>query len=148
MKLTKMIFDYWKIWMRVPEETNVWGSYKSTLPKMSIQEFVEHLPNKPSSQGIQDALKNPKFSKHGLSVEQALDVWFIHDALHYITEIGFSHRGEEYIRYLEEKLNIGWYAISPELNTMPPRSFTFAPIDKERIMKVAKEIRTCLIDQS
>ena len=27
MKLTKMIFDYWKIWMSVPEETNVFGSY-------------------------------------------------------------------------------------------------------------------------
>ena len=27
MKLTKMIFDYWKIWMRVPEETNIFGSY-------------------------------------------------------------------------------------------------------------------------
>lgn len=24
MKLTKLIFDYWKIWMTVPEETNVW----------------------------------------------------------------------------------------------------------------------------
>ena len=31
MKLTKMIFDYWKIWMRVPEETNVWGSYNEGL---------------------------------------------------------------------------------------------------------------------
>lgn len=26
MKLTKMIFDYWKIWMTVPEDTNVWAS--------------------------------------------------------------------------------------------------------------------------
>ena len=25
MKLTKMIFDYWKIWMSVPEETNIWA---------------------------------------------------------------------------------------------------------------------------
>jgi hypothetical protein len=24
MKLTKMIFDYWKIWMSVPVETNEW----------------------------------------------------------------------------------------------------------------------------
>lgn len=31
MKLTKMIFDYWKIWMIVPEETNVWGSYNEGL---------------------------------------------------------------------------------------------------------------------
>ena len=31
MKLTKLIFDYWKIWMRVPEETNVWGSYDEGL---------------------------------------------------------------------------------------------------------------------
>lgn len=31
MKLTQMIFDYWKIWMRVPEETNVFGSYYEGL---------------------------------------------------------------------------------------------------------------------
>ena len=24
MGLTKLIFDYWKIWMTVPEETNLW----------------------------------------------------------------------------------------------------------------------------
>ena len=24
MKLTKLIFEHWKIWMRVPVETNVW----------------------------------------------------------------------------------------------------------------------------
>lgn len=120
----------------------------ATLPKVSVQEFVELLPGKPTSQSIQDALKNSKFSKHGLSTEQVLDIWSIHDALHYITEIGFSRKGEEYIRYLEEKLNIGWYAVSPELNTMPPRSFTFAHINKERIMEVAKEIKNCLVDQS
>jgi hypothetical protein len=121
----------------------------STLPKMCVQEFVELLPQKPNAFNIEDSLKNnPNFSKHGLSVEQALDVWSIHDALHYITGIGFSRGGEEYIRYIEEQLNVGWYAVSPELNTMPPRSFTFAPIAKERIMKVAKEVRTCLVDQS
>jgi hypothetical protein len=27
MNLTKMIFDYWKIWMSVPVATNEWGSY-------------------------------------------------------------------------------------------------------------------------
>ena len=26
-----MIFDYWKIWMEVPVETNVWGSYNEGL---------------------------------------------------------------------------------------------------------------------
>lgn len=26
MNLTKLIFDYWKIWMTVPEETNLWVS--------------------------------------------------------------------------------------------------------------------------
>ena len=31
MKLTKLIFDYWKIWMRVPEETNIFGSYDEGL---------------------------------------------------------------------------------------------------------------------
>ena len=31
MKITQMIFDYWKIWMRVPEETNVFGSYNEGL---------------------------------------------------------------------------------------------------------------------
>ena len=31
MKLTKLIFDYWKIWMRVPVETNVWASYYEGL---------------------------------------------------------------------------------------------------------------------
>lgn len=25
MKLTRMIFDCWKIWMRVPVETNLWS---------------------------------------------------------------------------------------------------------------------------
>jgi hypothetical protein len=31
MKLTKLIFDYWKIWMRVPVETNIFGSYNEGL---------------------------------------------------------------------------------------------------------------------
>ena len=26
MKLTQMIFDYWKYWMSVPEETNIWAN--------------------------------------------------------------------------------------------------------------------------
>lgn len=26
MKLTKLIFDHWKIWMSVPEETNIWAN--------------------------------------------------------------------------------------------------------------------------
>lgn len=25
MKLTKLIFEYWMIWMRVPVETNIWA---------------------------------------------------------------------------------------------------------------------------
>jgi hypothetical protein len=115
---------------------------------MSVQEFVELLPIKPNSSIIADSLKNnSNYSKYGLSVEQALDIWSIHDAIHYITGIGFSRGGEQYIRFLEEKLDIGWYSISPELNTMQPRSFNFAPIDKQEVMKVAKEIRTCLEDQ-
>jgi hypothetical protein len=120
----------------------------ATLPKMSVQEFVKLLPQKPNPYIIENSIKtNPNFSKHGLSVEQSLDIWSIHDALHYITGIGFTSSQEEYIRYLEEKLDIGWYSISPELNTMSSRSFNFAPIDKEKIMEVAKEIRTCLEDQ-
>ena len=31
MKLTKLIFEHWKIWMRVPVETNVWSSYNEGL---------------------------------------------------------------------------------------------------------------------
>ena len=26
MKLTRMIFDYWKVWMRVPEKDNIWAN--------------------------------------------------------------------------------------------------------------------------
>lgn len=26
MKLTKLIFDYWKIWMTIPVETNIWAN--------------------------------------------------------------------------------------------------------------------------
>lgn len=26
MKLTKLIFDHWKMWMSVPEETNIWAN--------------------------------------------------------------------------------------------------------------------------
>lgn len=120
-----------------------------TLPKVSVQEFVKLLPQKPNPYIIEYSIQNNlNFSKHGLSVEKVLDIWSIHDALHYVTGIGFTRSQEEYIRYLEEKLSVGWYSISPELNTMCSRSFTFAPIDKEKIMKVAKEIRTCLVDQS
>ena len=31
MNLTKMIFDYWKIWMSVPVATNIFGSYDEGL---------------------------------------------------------------------------------------------------------------------
>lgn len=31
MKLTRIIFEYWKIWMKVPEETNVYGSSNEGL---------------------------------------------------------------------------------------------------------------------
>ena len=24
MKLTKLIFDYWKVWMSIPDEENIW----------------------------------------------------------------------------------------------------------------------------
>lgn len=114
----------------------------STLNKMSVHEFFELLPVKPSSQSIQRALNNPKFSKHGMSVEEALDVWSVHDALHYISGIGFSLGGESYISFLEKELNLGWYAVSPELNTIPQKSFDFHHITKERIMEAAKEIRS------
>ena len=26
MKLTRMIFDYWKIWMSIPEKDNIWAN--------------------------------------------------------------------------------------------------------------------------
>lgn len=26
MKLTKLIIDYWTIWMRIPVETNIWAN--------------------------------------------------------------------------------------------------------------------------
>ncbi len=26
MKLTKLIFDYWTLWMRIPVETNIWAN--------------------------------------------------------------------------------------------------------------------------
>jgi hypothetical protein len=121
----------------------------ATLPKVSVQEFVKLLPHKPDIHHIKKALENnPRFSKHGLSVEESLDIWSVHDALHYITGIDFTIFGERHIRFLEEQLNVGWYSISPELNTAIPRSFAYSPITKERIMEVAKEIRTCLVGQS
>jgi hypothetical protein len=120
----------------------------STLNEMSVQEFVNLLPVKPSPQDIQQALNNPKFLEYGLSLEECLDIWSIHDALHYITRISFSISGEGYITFLEKELDIGWYAVSPELNTIPPKSFNFSSITKERVMEVAKEIRSCLFNQS
>ena len=26
MKLTKLIFDYWKVWMSIPEKDNIWAN--------------------------------------------------------------------------------------------------------------------------
>jgi len=114
---------------------------------MSIQEFVNFLPVKPSSQSIQKALDNPKFTKYGLSIEDCLDIWSIHDAIHYITRIGFSIGEEGYITFVEKELNIGWYAVAPELNTIPPISFNLYSINKERVMGVAEKIRSCLFNQ-
>lgn len=64
------------------------------MPTMDIQQFVDLLPVKPTRDLIASQIeKNPSL----MSIDEIIDTWCIHDALHYISGANFTHRGERKI---------------------------------------------------
>jgi hypothetical protein len=91
----------------------------------SIEEFVKTIPKILSLEKIEKIItENPVASlRYGLSVDRMVNTWAVHDAIHYVTGLDFSYVSEQKIRYIEEELNIGWYAVSPELYDVIPIHF-------------------------
>lgn len=111
------------------------------MPTMDIEQFVNILPVKPTRDLIASQLEN---TPSAMTLDEVIDIWCIHDDLHYITGINFTHNGEKKIRYLEEKFNIGCWSVDPKFNTYKPLVCNTSSITHNRIREVANQIKEYL----
>ena len=79
-----------------------------------LQYFVDRLPGKPNRDTIASQIEN---SSTPITTDQALNAWYEHDALHYLSEKPFTDEGEEFVAYLEKRFNRGWLPFGEKYNT-------------------------------
>lgn len=109
------------------------------FPAMKLNEFVSILPYKPSKEKLEKASK-----EHNIPVDEALNLWCVHDAIHFIGGYSFSLDGEQRVRYVEEQFNVGWWALNPKYNTHTPKPCNTAMFNHSRIAEVATQIKEIL----
>ena len=110
--------------------------------KLDLQYFVDTLPSKPNRDTIASQIEN---SSTSITTDQALNAWYEHDALHYLSEKPFTDEGEEFVAYLEKTFNRGWLPFGEKYNTHYQRKCLFPHITQELITETAEQIRELLI---
>ena len=101
---------------------------------------IHHVPSKPDPDYVQSQLNNHPEDK--ITLSQAMQAWYEHDALHYLSQKPFSIEGEEGVAYLEKRFNRGWLPYGEKHNPFYPRKFFCSHITQELITETASLIRT------
>ena len=100
---------------------------------------IHHVPSKPDPDYVQSQLNNHPEDK--ITLSQAMQAWYEHDALHYLAKQPFSMDGESHIAYLEKKFNCGWLPYGEKYNPFYPFATDCSGITKELILETANLIR-------
>ena len=103
----------------------------------NLQHFLDTIPFKINRRLVVGQIISHKFP---YKTEKALWAYVEHDALHYLFELGFDKKSEEYICYLEGTFNRGWLPYGEKYNTNPSREYDCGSITVEMIDKTAQMI--------
>ena len=98
--------------------------------------FVKHLPSLP----------NPDEIAEDLTVDETVNAWVEHDALHYLSQQPFNQEGEECVAYLEKTFNRGWLPFGERYNTSTPKECECSHITQELITQTAEDIWSLMGD--
>ena len=101
--------------------------------------FVKHhIPEKISKERIAKYIED----EHPIfTIEDGMDAWYEHDALHYLSLNPFSHDGESRVKYLEEIFHRGWSPYGIKYNTYAPQECRYSHITQELITETAELIK-------
>ena len=105
---------------------------------MDLQYFVDNLPIKINRDSISAQIEN---SSVPLTTDEALNAWYEHDALHYLSQQPFTDKGEEHVVYLEKVFHRGWLPFGKEYNKFTPRKCKYSHITQELITETVELIR-------
>ncbi len=103
-----------------------------------LQHFIDTLPAKVTREDLTLAIRNRNIP---LSIDDAINAWCQHDALHYISGHSFSPYGEQCIVYLEEVFQRGWLPLGENYNQTSPRPCKYDTITTELIDETAEMIK-------
>ena len=113
--------------------------YEKYCNYTDLQFFVDFLlPSKIDSDIIAAQIENCSTS---ITTDQAINAWFEHDALHYLSNQPFDKKGESNVAYLEKKFNRGWLPFGKEYNFHTPAPFNFPKITQDLIIETAEQIK-------
>lgn len=99
-----------------------------------LQYFVDTLPRKIN--------RNIVLFKDNITIDEAMNAWFEHDALHYLGEHPFTDEGEQHVVYLEKIFNRGWLPFGEKYNTFEPKECVYSHITQELITEIAELIES------
>ena len=86
------------------------------------------------------SLPNPDEIAEDLTVDETVNAWVEHDALHYLSQQPFNQEGEECVAYLEKTFNRGWLPLGEKYNTFTPKECECSHITQELITQTAEKI--------
>jgi hypothetical protein len=108
-----------------------------------LQFFVHNLPYLINREEIAERLtKNNAL----VTVDETVNAWCEHDALHYLSQQSFDKEGEECVAYLEKTFNRGWLPFGERYNTSTPRECEYSHITQELITQTAEDIWSLMGD--
>lgn len=104
-----------------------------------LQFFVKHhIPKKVSKETIAKYIED---EHPGFTIEEGMDAWYEHDALHYLSLSPFSDNGERSVKYLEQIFHRGWLPHGHRYNPYAPKECRYSHITQELITETAELIK-------
>ena len=106
---------------------------------LDLQYFVNNLPVKINRNIVAEKIKDNNIS---ITIDEAMNAWFEHDALHYLGEHPFTDEGERHVVYLEKMFNRGWLPFGEEYNIFEPKECDYSHITQELITEISELIES------
>jgi hypothetical protein len=102
-----------------------------------LRYFLDTVPIKINRRMVVSGITICKFP---YKTERALRAYAEHDALHYLFQLDFSEKSEQYISYLEKTFNCGWLPYGEKYNKNTPRKYDCGSITLEMIDEISQII--------
>ncbi len=105
---------------------------------VDIQYFVDTLPHITSRDSIAAQIENDDAS---FTMDNIINAWCEHDALHYLSGQPFTEQGEKCVAYLEQVFQRGWLPFGDKYNAHYKEPCECDEITPELIDETAQMIR-------